>query len=106
MRVTLVATAVLVVVAMPVAAVERHDSSTPHASVNTDRTIPRAPATTVRGASGPPRAGGYFVTLPPGALLPTDAECAARIHRTSWEPRPQNNTANHTIVHQPVRLPN
>jgi hypothetical protein len=105
MRVTLVAAAVVVVViAMPVAAVEPHDPAA-HPSVDTDRTSPRVPATKVRGASGPPQASGYFVTLPPGAPLPTDAQCAARIHRSSWEPRPQNNTANHTVVHQPVQLP-
>ncbi|MGH7933552.1 MAG: hypothetical protein ACREQN_10350, partial [Candidatus Binataceae bacterium] len=35
--------------------------------------------------------------LVPGSALPTDAQCAARIGRSSWEPRPQNYTANHTM---------
>ena len=56
-------------------------------------------------AAGSPDPGGYFATLPPGAPLPSDAQCAARVHRSSWEPRPKNDTANHTVRPQPVRLP-
>ena len=37
----------------------------------------------------------YFTTLPPGSQLPSDADCAARVFRNSWEPRPDNYTANH-----------
>jgi hypothetical protein len=57
-------------------------------------------ATTPAGATPgrPPAANGYFQTLPAGASLPTDAQCAARVHRSAWEPRRQNNTANHKIV--------
>jgi len=33
-------------------------------------------------------------TLPPGAALPNEATCAARIQRSSWEPRPANKAAN------------
>lgn len=33
-------------------------------------------------------------SLPPGATLPSEAECAARVHRSSWEPRPENRDAN------------
>jgi len=29
--------------------------------------------------------------------LPTDAQCAAAVHRSTWEPRPQNYQQNHTI---------
>lgn len=36
-------------------------------------------------------------TLPPGARLPTEAQCAARVHRSSFEPRPQNYQANHRV---------
>ena len=32
--------------------------------------------------------------LPPGSTLPSEAACAARVHRSPWEPRPENNTAN------------
>ncbi len=38
----------------------------------------------------------YFRTLPPGAALPTDAECAARVRRHRWEPRPANVAVNRT----------
>src|SRR5207253_2386021 len=46
-----------------------------------------------------PRSGsaGYFATLPPGTALPGDAECAARVRRDPWEPRPANAAANHTV---------
>lgn len=40
---------------------------------------------------------GGFTTLPPGAALPTEQECAARVHRSSWEPRPDNTTANQSV---------
>lgn len=37
-----------------------------------------------------------FATLPPGTTLPTEEECAARVRRSPWEPRPENNRANRT----------
>jgi hypothetical protein len=43
---------------------------------------------------------GGFTTLPPGATLPTEQECAARVKRSSWEPRPDNTTANHQVPTQ------
>jgi hypothetical protein len=52
-----------------------------------------------------PGAGDRFVTLPPGSPLPSDAECAARVRRSSWEPRPGNVIPNNTNVYvQGVRL--
>ena len=39
---------------------------------------------------------GNLATLPPGSILPSDSECAARVLQSSWEPRPDNSTANHT----------
>ncbi len=50
-----------------------------------------------RGA--PPRPNGYFHLRAPGrwSSLPTDARCASRVHRSSWEPRPENRVENHTI---------
>jgi len=36
-------------------------------------------------------------TLPPGAKLPSEAECAARVHHSSWEPRPENHDPNHRV---------
>jgi autotransporter family porin len=50
------------------------------------------------GAGAAPAAGGYFQMLPPGSALPSEADCAARVRRSSWEPRADNYTANHTSV--------
>lgn len=35
--------------------------------------------------------------LPPGSALPSAAACAARVTRSSWEPRPTNGTTNNTV---------
>src|SRR5215471_9561902 len=48
------------------------------------------------GAAPPPPAGGYFSRLPAGSTLPSEASCAAAVHSSSWEPRPENDSANHT----------
>jgi hypothetical protein len=55
-------------------------------------------STGVAGAATAPRAAGYFKTLAPGAKLPGGKACAARIHRSKWEPRPENNAANHKVL--------
>jgi len=62
-------------------------------------------------AAAPPPAGGYYpiinITPPPAsgaATLPTDAQCAAQVHQSSWEPRPENDTPNHTVPPQPNTL--
>ncbi|HEY7688801.1 MAG TPA: hypothetical protein VH835_08915 [Dongiaceae bacterium] len=39
---------------------------------------------------------GEFATLPPGSRLPSSEDCAARVQRSPWEPRPQNAAANRT----------
>jgi len=44
-----------------------------------------------------PTASERFNTLPPGAKLPTESECATRVRRYAWEPRPDNSTANHSV---------
>ena len=41
-----------------------------------------------------PTASERFNTLPPGSKLPSESECAARVRRYAWEPRPDNTTAN------------
>jgi hypothetical protein len=51
-----------------------------------------------------PSSGTYFGTLPPGASLPSGEECAARVRRSSWEPRPENTAANNTTPAGGVRL--
>ena len=43
---------------------------------------------------------GGFGTLPPGAALPDEQSCAARVHRSSWEPRTDNTAANHRVPTQ------
>jgi hypothetical protein len=53
-----------------------------------------------------PPAGGYFALTAPGTAFPSEAECAARVHRSAWEPRAQNTTANRNIPPQPVTLAN
>lgn len=40
---------------------------------------------------------GVFTTLLSGAQLPSEAGCAVRVHRSSWEPRPDNYAANHRV---------
>ena len=49
--------------------------------------------------SPPPPARGYFFLLPAGsyASLQDDAVAAAKVHRSAWEPRPDNIPYNHTI---------
>ncbi|MGH9761726.1 MAG: Ig-like domain-containing protein, partial [Blastocatellia bacterium] len=48
------------------------------------------------GIVSDPSTQGPFVISTPGASLPSDSQCAAEISRSSWEPRPQNDTANNT----------
>jgi autotransporter family porin len=67
-------------------------SSTPTAAWSSSPTA--APTGT---SSARPPAGGYFGLLPPGSALPNDQECAARVHRSSWEPRPDNSDENATV---------
>jgi hypothetical protein len=38
----------------------------------------------------------YFATLEPGSPLPSGAVCANKVRRSPWEPRPQNQQANHS----------
>ncbi len=40
---------------------------------------------------------GHFSTLPPGSSLPSGAACASAVPSSSFEPRPLNYTANHTV---------
>src|SRR5581483_8351475 len=54
----------------------------------------------IPGASAEAR----FATLPPGSALPSGAECAARMHRRGWEPRPENAAANETPGVTGVRI--
>jgi hypothetical protein len=53
---------------------------------------------------GPPKAGGYFTIKPPGSAFPSEQQCASEVHRSTWEPRPDNTTANHTAPTNPGGL--
>jgi hypothetical protein len=58
----------------------------------------RGPGTSV---TRPPPASGYVTaTVPPlqWRALPGDAACAQRVHRSRWEPRPDNTARNHNLV--------
>lgn len=49
-------------------------------------------------SSSPPAASGYFSLRPVGSWssLPSDSQCAAEVHYSTWEPRPQNYQQNQT----------
>jgi hypothetical protein len=64
-------------------------------NATTATTVPRPP---------PPAAAGYFAILPPGSPLPSDATCAARVHKSAWEPVPANRAANHRMPPTPQTL--
>jgi hypothetical protein len=59
---------------------------------------PPASRPTVSALSPTPASSNLApATLPPGANLPTEAQCAASVHRSSFEPRPRNYQANHRV---------
>jgi hypothetical protein len=66
-------------------------SPPPDMAAHPDLAPPPAPVDMAMPPSNP---GAKFTTLPPGTPLPSDAECAARVRRNSWEPRPDNAAAN------------
>ena len=89
------------------------DAASGIGSIGSDGSVPTTspapppttqPLVTATVADVPPVSGGYFAMLPPGSALPSDAECAARVHPSSWEPRPENTTANHTTPSPPPDL--
>jgi len=57
-----------------------------------------APTATPISSSAPPPAG-YFGLKPVGSWssLPSDAQCAAQVRDSTWEPRPENYQQNHTM---------
>ena len=63
-------------------------------------TLWRATASLYKKPPSATAISGGFTTLPPGATLPSEQQCAARVHRTSWEPRPDNTTANQHVPTQ------
>ena len=59
--------------------------------------------TQANGSSTPPPTPGYFSTEPSHVnYLPrSDSYCASAVSPNSWEPRPDNNQANHTVLSPP-----
>jgi hypothetical protein len=45
-----------------------------------------------------PKAGGYFKTHAVGQPFPSGKQCAAKVHLSTWEPRPRNKAANHKVL--------
>jgi autotransporter family porin len=76
-------------------AVTRGAAATPTPTRTPTATPTRTPTAT---RTPTPPATTYYRTLPPGAALPSGAACAAAVRAAgnTWEPRPQNYTANHT----------
>ena len=68
---------------------------TPTATPAPTPTPTPAPTPTPTSSSAPP-ASGYFSLQPVGASLPSGAQCAAAVHSSSWEPRPENQQQNNT----------
>jgi len=67
-------------------------------TTSTSTTVPTSTVpTTVPSSSAPPPRGGYFQLSAPGTPLPSDETCATQVHRSSWEPRPENAVANRTL---------
>ena len=57
--------------------------------------------TSATASSAAPPAAGYFPSLvAPGNVtaLPDGTSCAGAVHRSSWEPRPDNYKRNHVLV--------
>ncbi|HEU0002342.1 MAG TPA: hypothetical protein VFQ36_15670 [Ktedonobacteraceae bacterium] len=67
-------------------------SSSPSSSLSPTATVPQGTPVPTSPPSGNPGA-----MLPPGSALPSDSTCAARVNMSSFEPRPDNNTANHNV---------
>lgn len=55
------------------------------------------PSHTLAAPAQAHKASERFSTLPPGSSLPSEAECAWRVRRSSWESRPDNYNANHSV---------
>ena len=81
-----------------------HDRRPTTTTAPTDHDHDDAPTTTTTTAppttTTAPPSGGRFETLPVGATLPTEAQCAARV-RPAAEIRPQNATFNATTGARP-----
>ena len=77
--------------------------------VSSSPPLSSTPASSTAAAVKPPADGYVPETVAAGswngvelAALPSDEECAERVHRSDWEPRPSNTKSNHTLVSHPA----
>jgi hypothetical protein len=72
-------------------------SGTTTTSTASTRPAPSTTGAPAASSASPPPAGGYFALAGPGgwAALPSGAACQGRVHRSTWEPRPDNAKRNH-----------
>jgi hypothetical protein len=70
-----------------------------NSSSGPSRSLGPTPSATPGPSSAPPPASGYFSLQPVGSSssLPSDSQCAAEVHASTWEPRPQNQQQNSTM---------
>ena len=76
--------------------------SAPPAAIDPNLTVaphPPSAAPDSAPAKSPPPSSGYFPLRPVGAfnMLPDDTAAAQMVRRSSWEPRPENEAANHQV---------
>ena len=96
---------VVVVVVIAIAVSSGGGGSKPRATATTQAPAPTSATTaTTVPRPPPPPAAGYFAILPPGSPLPSDATCAARVHKSAWEPIPANRVPNHRMPPTPETL--
>jgi hypothetical protein len=71
-------------------------TSSPSASASSS---PEPTTPSPSASSAPPSKDGYFSLRPVGSwsTLPGDGACASQVHRSTWEPRPDNTKRNHTM---------
>lgn len=75
-------------------------SPTESVSASASSSVSASAAASPSISSNPPAAGGYFALQPTGSwsTLPGNAACAAQVHLSTWEPRPENTAQNQTLV--------
>jgi len=68
--------------------------STPRPATATPTSQPATATPQATVQTQTPAPSQRYTTLPPGAALPSEAQCLSQIVRNTWEPRPENTTAN------------
>jgi hypothetical protein len=72
-------------------------TATPGTSHGAKGSITPTPTSQATGSAPPASTDGGLVTVPPGGTLPTEAQCAARVQASSFEPRPENSQSNDSV---------